>query len=51
MIESISYPLMTAVNATGKIKLYQIITGGLLVLNLPLSYIILKLGYPPQATM
>jgi O-antigen/teichoic acid export membrane protein len=51
MIESISYPLMTAVSATGKIKWFQIFVGGLLILNLPISYVFLKLGYPPQITM
>jgi O-antigen/teichoic acid export membrane protein len=51
MIESLSYPLMTAVSATGRIKSYQIVTGGLLILNLPVSYIFLKAGYPPEITM
>jgi len=51
MIESISYPFMTAISATGKIKWFQIITGGLLILNLPVSYLFLKLGYPPEITM
>ena len=39
LIDSISGPLMTAANASGKIKLYQGIVGGLLILNLPVSYI------------
>lgn len=51
MIESISYPFMTAVSATGKIKWYQIVTGSLLILNLPIAYFFLKLGYPPETTM
>tara|TARA_B110000091_G_scaffold213160_1_gene261762 strand:- start:383 stop:1846 length:1464 start_codon:yes stop_codon:yes gene_type:complete len=51
MIESLSYPLMTAVSATGKIKWYQTVTGGLLILNLPISYVLLKTGYPPEITM
>lgn len=51
MIESISYPLMTAVSATGKIKSYQIITGGLLILNLPITFLFYKLGYPPEFSM
>mgnify|MGYP000946292560 CR=1 FL=1 len=51
MIESISYPLMSAISATGKIKGFQIFVGGLLILNLPISYLFLKHGYPPQATM
>lgn len=50
LITCISGPLMTAAQATGKIKLYQALVGGLLLLNLPLSYIFLKLGYEPQIT-
>lgn len=48
MIESISGTMMTAIQATGKIALYQSVVGGLLILNLPLSYIALKIGYPPE---
>lgn len=36
-----SAPLMTSVQATGKIKYYQIIVGGLLLLNIPISYFLL----------
>lgn len=51
MIQSLSYSFNTAISATGKIKWYQIIVGGLQVLNLPISYVFLKLNYPPQITM
>jgi hypothetical protein len=51
LIETISYPIMTAVSAKGKIKLYQSITGGLIILNLPLSYLFLKKGFRPETTM
>jgi len=47
LIDCISAPLMTSAQATGKIKLYQTIVGGLLLLNLPFSYIVLKMGYEP----
>ena len=50
LIESISGPLMTAAQASGRIKLYQGVDGGLLILNLPVSYIFLKLGYGPEIT-
>lgn len=39
LIDCVSAPLMTSAQATGKIKLYQIIVGGVLLLNLPFSYI------------
>lgn len=50
LINCISGPLMTAAQATGKIKAYQIFEGGLLLIILPLSYLFLKLGYSPQIT-
>jgi len=50
LIDSISGTLRTAAQATGRIKLYQAVVGGLLILNLPLSYIMLKLGYTPEVT-
>jgi len=51
VVDSLGYPLMTAINATGNIKNYQIITGGILILTLPISYIVLKMSYPPESTM
>ncbi len=37
--------------ATGKVKKLQIIGGGVMLLNLPISYIALKAGYMPESTM
>ena len=51
IIESLANPFMAAVQATGKISKYQAVTGGLILLNLPISYFFLRLGYPPQITM
>lgn len=51
LIDSLSYPLMTSAQATGQIRQYQTIVGSILLLNLPVSYLFLKLGYPPQITM
>lgn len=45
LIDSISYPLMAVVQAMGKIKLYQTAVGGLLIMNLPVSYLFLRLGF------
>ncbi len=39
------------ITATGKIKHYQVVVGGVMLLNLPVSYIFLKLGFPPEVTM
>ena len=49
-IDSISGPLMTAAQATGKIKKYQTVVGILLILNLPVSYVALLLGAIPEVT-
>ncbi len=49
--ESLSNPLMTATLATGRIRNYQIIVGGLIMLNLPVSYLCLKAGAPPESTV
>jgi O-antigen/teichoic acid export membrane protein len=51
LIESISYPIETLVGATGTIKLYQSVTGGILLLNLPVSWIALYWGAPPYSVM
>ena len=40
---------MIANQATGKIKLYQIIVGSTLMSVLPISYVILKLGAPAES--
>lgn len=50
LIDSMSGTLRTAAQATGRIKLYQGVVGGLLILNLPFSYAMLKLGYTPEIT-
>lgn len=49
--ESLSNPLMTAAQATGNIRRYQSIVGGLILLNLPVSYICLKAGADPEVTV
>jgi O-antigen/teichoic acid export membrane protein len=51
LIDSISGPLITASQASGKIKVYQLAVGSLLLLILPTSYILLKNGSAPQATL
>ena len=46
LIYAISNPYVIANQATGKVRRYQIIVGGSLLLTLPISYIVLKLGAP-----
>ena len=47
----VSNTLITLQNATGKIRTYQIVVGGVLLLNFPFSYLCLYLGFPPESTM
>ena len=47
--ESLSSTLITAQLATGKIRQYQLIVGTLALLNLPLSYLCLKMGGPAES--
>lgn len=44
--ESMSVTLVTSALATGNIKKYQIIVGGLQALNFPIAYVLFKLGAP-----
>lgn len=47
MANQINMGLMTAVQAIGKIKVYQSVAGGIQLLTLPLGFWLLKIGYPP----
>lgn len=49
LIEAISGPLMRASDATGDIKKYHLVVGGILMTIVPVAYIFLKLGFPPQS--
>lgn len=51
LVDSLSYPLISTINAIGKIKIYQIVTGGLLILTLPISYLFLILGYGSEIVL
>jgi len=46
LIDSLAMPLITSALATGRIKWYQITVGGTMLLNLPLSYVLLQNGLP-----
>ena len=49
--ESLSLPLITSMLATGRIRNYQLVVGGIQLLNLPVSYIFLKMGAIPEITV
>lgn len=49
LVDSLNGPLWSAINAKGKIKVYQIIIGCILLLNIPFCILVLKQGYPPES--
>lgn len=46
-INSIANPLIISVKATGNVRKYESTVGALMLLILPISYVFLKLGFPP----
>lgn len=49
LLVNLNLGIGTFVFATGKVKYYQIFTNTIAILNLPISYCLFKLGYPPTA--
>jgi len=49
LVDKIAAGYMHAVNAYGKIALYQATVGTVLLMTLPLSWVLIKLGMPPVA--
>ncbi|MGP1992281.1 hypothetical protein D9V96_010365 [Zobellia laminariae] len=47
LLNQMTIGLQSALQATGKIKLYQTVVGGVILMTLPIAYFFLKLGYPP----
>lgn len=51
LIDSTNGPLAVSVLASGKIRNYELLVATTIMMNLPISYVALKLGVAPQATM
>jgi len=51
LVESYSSSLMYLLLATGRIKKYQILVGGIQIMNFPIAYVLLKLGFSPISTV
>lgn len=49
IIDAVANPLMVAASASGKIKKYQSVIGGLLLSIVPIAYMVLKLGGDPTS--
>lgn len=48
LIDTISNPIMFGLQATGKMKMYQAVVGTLLFLNLPISYVFIRITHQPE---
>ena len=51
LIDSLQSPLWKAITATGNIKIYEIWLNLLLILNIPISFLLLKKGAEPYAVL
>lgn len=51
MLNTLSNPLVVSMHASGKVRNYQIVVGGLSLLTLPFVYVVLKLGASPYWAM
>lgn len=49
LIETLANPYIIANQATGKVKVYQAVCGGMLLLIVPIAYLVLKLGGNPES--
>ena len=49
LIETLANPLMISSQASGRVRVYQSVVGGLLLLILPIAYIVLKCGANPES--
>ncbi len=47
LMDSLQAPLWIGISATGNIKNYQLVTSFLFIMNIPLSYVLMKYGYSP----
>lgn len=48
LLDCISMPFVPSINATGKIKTYQMLVGGVLIMSLPVSYVVLRITSRPE---
>ena len=49
IVDSVANPLMTSAAATGGIKLYQSVLGGIQLLIVPVAYVVLRMGGEPNS--
>ncbi|EPJ9743954.1 TPA: MATE family efflux transporter [Klebsiella oxytoca] len=49
LIDCLSFSIMAGIQATGRIKAYQLLVGLVIFMNLPISFFLLNKGYGPQS--
>lgn len=51
LLDAIQGPLWVSVQATGKIRNYQILMSVMILANLPIGYLFLRMGYVPEVVL
>lgn len=51
LADSLNLPMTAAALATGNIRKYELWLSSIMLMNIPLSYVVLKMGAPPYAVM
>ena len=51
VVEVFSHPLSIGVSATGNVRNFQIVVSGIYLMILPIAYVVLALGGPPESTL
>lgn len=51
LLETLSAPMCTVVQATGRIRVYQLVISSIMFCNIWISYIFLKLDFPPVVVL
>ena len=51
LTESFASPLTTVVHATGRMRKFQMICSSIILFIVPLSYVVLKIGFQPESVM
>ncbi|MCD4731456.1 MAG: hypothetical protein K8R74_12695, partial [Bacteroidales bacterium] len=49
LLEKFSFEITTAIRAVGKIRNFQVVETIILIFNIPISYLLFKLGFPPYS--
>lgn len=51
LLDATSNPFMVAAGATGEVRKYNIVIGGIMIFVVPIGYVVLKWGAPPESVL